>query len=121
MEKLEKKNKEILLKLLQKSTPHKKTMFKRMFSHGHLESPIETVVENIESDKIQFAISYLERTIHSDHIIKTKVNGFLNEFKGLMEKYNVTFSFLVSNTIVAEVDNEFVKIPFKNKKNIPIN
>jgi len=52
-----------LKKLLLQCTEPQQHIFKRMYSHKNLELPIEEVVDNMESDKLDWALTQVENTI----------------------------------------------------------
>jgi hypothetical protein len=49
---------------LAKSTEPEQQMFKRMYSHKNLELPINDVVDNMPDEKIDMALSQVERTLN---------------------------------------------------------
>jgi hypothetical protein len=63
--------KKILKELLAQCTEGQQLMFKRMYSHKNLELPINDAVDQMEDNKIDYAITQTERTI-------TKIKDFNN-------------------------------------------
>jgi hypothetical protein len=53
----------ILKELLAECTTEQQLFFKRMYSHNNLELPINDVVDQMNEDKIDWAIIQTERTI----------------------------------------------------------
>jgi hypothetical protein len=66
--------KAILLDLLNQCTDGQQFVFKRMYSHGNLELPINKVVDNMPDEKLDWAISQCQRTINKNLIEKGKDN-----------------------------------------------
>lgn len=64
--------KNILKELLAKCTEEQQLMFKRMYCHQNLELPINEAVDQMASDKIDWAITQTERTIEKN---RNAVNG----------------------------------------------
>lgn len=60
---LEQSGKTILKDLLHQCTESQQLLFKRMYSHNNLECTIDEAVDNIDSSKIDWAISQCERTV----------------------------------------------------------
>jgi len=58
--------KDILKNLLSKCTEPQQMLFKRMYSHNNLELPINDVVDQMDSDKMDWAISQCERTVEKN-------------------------------------------------------
>lgn len=58
--------KNILKDLLAKCTEGQQLMFKRMYSHKNLEISINDAVDKMDSSKIDFAITQVERTIEKN-------------------------------------------------------
>lgn len=65
-ETLKNAGKGILKQLLSQCTEDQQMMFKRMYSHKNLELPIDEVVDNMEDDKIDWAITQCERTVEKN-------------------------------------------------------
>ena len=65
-ERLKESGKEILKELLSQCTPPQQFMFKRMYSHNNLELPINDVVDNMSDEKLDLAITQVERTIEKN-------------------------------------------------------
>jgi hypothetical protein len=61
--------KEMLKELLSQCTEPQQLMFKRMYSHNNLELPINDVVDNMAEDKIDWAMTQVERTIEKNNLI----------------------------------------------------
>lgn len=59
--------KNILKDLLAKCTEGQQLMFKRMYSHKNLEIPINDAVDKMDSSKIDFAITQVERTVEKNN------------------------------------------------------
>jgi len=55
--------KEMLKDLLAQCTEPQQFMFKRMYSHNNLELPINEAVDQMEDDKIDWAITQCESTV----------------------------------------------------------
>lgn len=58
--------KDILKGLLSKCTEPQQMLFKRMYSHNRLELSIDEVVDQMDSDKLDWAISQCERTVEKN-------------------------------------------------------
>ena len=58
--------KEMLKNLLSKCTDGQQLMFKRMYCHENLESPINEVVDQMVDDKIDWAMTQVERTVEKN-------------------------------------------------------
>jgi hypothetical protein len=58
--------KNLLKELLFECTEPQQMMFKRMYSHKNLELPINEVVDNMEDEKIDVAITQCERTVENN-------------------------------------------------------
>lgn len=56
--------KNILKNLLSQCTEGQQMLFKRMYSHNNLDLPINDVVDNMDSDKMDWAITQCERTLN---------------------------------------------------------
>ena len=61
--------KELLKKLLSECTDNQQLMFKRMYSHKNLELTINEAVEQMEDDKIDWAMTQVEQTIKKNNSI----------------------------------------------------
>ena len=57
-------NKTILLDLLKQCTEPQQFMFKRMYSHKNLDASIEEAVENMAENKIDWAVTQVEKTLN---------------------------------------------------------
>ena len=55
--------KEMLKELLSKCTYGQQLMFKRMYCHKNLELPINEAVSQMADDKIDWAMTQVERTV----------------------------------------------------------
>jgi hypothetical protein len=69
-ETFKKAGKDILKNLLSQCTEGQQMMFKKMYCHKHLDYPINDAVDQMEDDKIDWAISQCERSVE-----KNKLNG----------------------------------------------
>lgn len=58
--------KEILKTLLYECTEGQQLMFKRMYSHNNLELSINEAVDQMDDDKIDHAMTQVERTIEKN-------------------------------------------------------
>jgi len=58
--------KEILKSLLAQCTEPQQHMFKRMYCHKNLELPINEAVDQMDDDKIDWAVSQTERTVEAN-------------------------------------------------------
>lgn len=56
----------ILKQLLSECTEEQQLMFKKMYSNHHNELPINEVVDKMDTDKIDWAISQCERTVEKN-------------------------------------------------------
>ncbi len=56
--------KDYLKELLDQCTESQQHLFKRMYSHKNLELPISEVVDNMDDDKIDWAVTQCERTLN---------------------------------------------------------
>lgn len=63
---LAKEGKRILKNLLSQCTEGQKLMFKRMYSHNNLELSIYEVVDIMDDDKIDCAITQCEKTVEKN-------------------------------------------------------
>jgi len=59
--------KDILKRLLSECTEGQQIMFKRMYCHKNLELPINEAVDQIDENKIDWAITQTEKTIEKNH------------------------------------------------------
>ena len=57
---------EILKKDLKECTEDQQHLFKRMYSHKNLNLPIDEVVDNMESHKLDLAMQQVKRTINGE-------------------------------------------------------
>ena len=57
-----------LKSLLSECTEGQQLMFKRMYSHKDLSRPIDTVVDMMEDDKLDWAVSQCERTVEKNKV-----------------------------------------------------
>ena len=55
--------KEMLKNLLAQCTEPQQLMFKRMYCHENLDLPINEAVDQMEDDKIDWAITQCEKTV----------------------------------------------------------
>ena len=62
---LEESNRKILKDLLSQCTKPQQGMFKRMYSHENLELPIDKVVDNMDSSKLDLATTQVENTLRN--------------------------------------------------------
>ncbi len=62
--------KSILKELLSQCTEEEQLQFKRMYSNNHLDMPINEVVDKMNIENIDWAISQCERTIEKKNKIK---------------------------------------------------
>jgi len=62
-ETLQNQAKQYLKELLNQCNEGQQYLFKRMYSHNNLELGINEVVDNIEDDKIDWAVTQCERTL----------------------------------------------------------
>lgn len=58
----------ILKELLSKCTEGQQLMFKRMYSNKNLELSINESVDNMDDDKIDWAITQCERTVEKNKL-----------------------------------------------------
>lgn len=58
--------KEMLKELLAECTDGQQLMFKRMYCHRNLELPINEVVDQMPDDKIDWAMTQVERTVEKN-------------------------------------------------------
>ena len=58
--------KEMLKELLKECTDGQKLMFKRMYSHKNLELQINEAVDQMADDKIDWAMTQVERTVENN-------------------------------------------------------
>lgn len=58
--------KELLKDLLRSCTEPQQLIFKRMYSHKNLDADIDTVVDNMDDSKLDWALSQVERTVISN-------------------------------------------------------
>lgn len=63
---------DILKELLAQCTEDEQMIFKRMYSHKNLELDINTVVDNMDESRYEWAIMQCERTIESRNKKPTK-------------------------------------------------
>jgi hypothetical protein len=61
--KLEKFARSSLLLALKKCSLEQESMFRRMYSKGNLELPIEEVVANLSTEKLDWAMTQLQNTL----------------------------------------------------------
>lgn len=59
---------QILKDLLAQCTEPQKTMFKRMYSHTNMDANINEAVDNMQENKIDWAISQVERTVEKNKL-----------------------------------------------------
>jgi len=59
--------KDLLKELLAKCTEGQQLLFKKMYSHGNLDLPINDVVDQMDDDKIDWAMSQVERTVEKNN------------------------------------------------------
>ena len=64
--------KEMLKELLAECTKPQQMMFKRMYCHKNLELPINDAVDQMADDKIDWAMTQVERTVEKN---KTTTNA----------------------------------------------
>jgi hypothetical protein len=60
--------KEMLKKLLAECDNNQQLMFKRMYSHKNIDLPINDVVDKMDDDKIDWAMTQVERTIEKNKL-----------------------------------------------------
>ena len=60
--------KNLLKKNLAECTPDQQMMFKRMYSHKNPELPIDEVVDKMPDDKIDWAMTQVERTLQNNKV-----------------------------------------------------
>jgi hypothetical protein len=70
---------DMLKELLAQCTEAEQMIFKRMYSHKNLELDINTVVDNMEESKYEWAIIQCEQTIAKKTPIKSKTLTKQNE------------------------------------------
>lgn len=58
--------KEMLKKLLSECTDGQQLMFKRMYCHKNLELSIDEAVDQMKDDKIDWAMTQVERTVEKN-------------------------------------------------------
>jgi len=58
--------KEMLKELLAECTEGQQLMFKRMYCHKNLELPINKAVDQMADDKIDWAMTQVERTVEKN-------------------------------------------------------
>lgn len=58
--------KEMLKELLSECTEGQQIMFKRMYCHKNLELPINEAVDQMADDKIDLAMTQVERTVEKN-------------------------------------------------------
>lgn len=58
--------KEMLKELLAECTDGQQLMFKRMYCHKNLELPINEAVDQMADDKIDWAMTQVERTVEKN-------------------------------------------------------
>jgi hypothetical protein len=58
--------KEMLKELLSECTDGQQLMFKRMYCHKNLELPINEAVDQMADDKIDWAMTQVERTVEKN-------------------------------------------------------
>ncbi len=63
---LEKTGRNIIKNLLEQCSKEQFSMFKRMYCHKNINASIEEAAELIKSDRIDLAISQIERTIEKN-------------------------------------------------------
>jgi hypothetical protein len=59
--------KQILKDLLSKCTEPQQMLFKKMYCHKNLELSIDEAVDQMDTDKMDWAISQVERTIQKNN------------------------------------------------------
>ena len=62
-ERLQKYARDTLKDGLSQCTDSEQLLFKRMYAHNKLESPINEVVDNMESEKLDWAMKQVQRTL----------------------------------------------------------
>lgn len=62
--------KKILKDLLSQCTDGQQLMFKRMYCHKNLDLPINEAVDQMSDDKIDWAITQVERTVEKNKLNK---------------------------------------------------
>jgi len=60
--------KEILKNLLVQCTEQQQLMFKRMYCHENLNATIDEAIEQMDENKIDWAITQVERTIEKNSL-----------------------------------------------------
>lgn len=58
--------KEKLKELLDKCTVKQQMLFKQMYSYNNLDMSINNVVDNMDIDKLDWALSQVERTVEKN-------------------------------------------------------
>jgi len=67
LEKIKAYRKQVLIDLYNQCTEPQQMLFKRMYSHKNLELPIDTIIDNMPDDKIDWAIQQCERTVEKNN------------------------------------------------------
>lgn len=62
-EQLQKYARDILKDRLSQCTDSEQLLFKRMYAHNKLEMPINDVVNNMESERLDWAMQQVQRTL----------------------------------------------------------
>lgn len=76
----------ILKKLLTECTEGQQLVFKRMYSHNRLELPINEVVDKMDPDKIDRAISQCEKTVEKNRKEVKPSVGFWKKIRIFVKK-----------------------------------
>jgi len=76
----------ILKKLLTECTEEQQLVFKKMYSNNNNQLPINEVVDKMNSDKIDWAISQCERTVEKNRKEVKPSVGFWKKFRIFVKK-----------------------------------
>ena len=53
----------LLLDLLSQCNDYQQGMFKRMYSHNDLDKPIQQVIQDMDPEKLEWAVTQVENTL----------------------------------------------------------
>jgi len=67
-EKLEKFARDTLLEGLNKLKAEHMLLFKRMYSHKDIEKPIDEVVRDMDTDKLDWAMTQVQETLERSYV-----------------------------------------------------
>lgn len=76
----------ILKKLLTECTEEQQLVFKKMYSNNNNQLPINEVVDKMNPDKIDWAISQCERTVEKNRKEVKPSVGFWKKFRIFVKK-----------------------------------